>query len=173
MSTRLMQILLAMSLLLNTFVLAGFVYRSWIAPPVEIAVKRSPAPLPGGLPPSLVEGMAHELGLDDGQRAALAAVFDKAAADRRRRVREIQQVRDQAAAELRKPEVDPARIDALVDQVARLRGEQQRENLRAVLQFEPHLTPQQRDRMRAVLADRMVGPPPPRPPGTPRPPPPQ
>ena len=33
MSSRLMQVLLALSLLLNTFVLAGFVYRSWIEPP--------------------------------------------------------------------------------------------------------------------------------------------
>ncbi len=165
MTMRLMQIVLAMSLLLNMFVLAGFVYRSWIAPPpTELAAKRSPAPHSAGLPPSLVEGMARELGLDDGQRAALLAVFEKAAADRRRRVRDIQQVRDEAAAELRKPEVDLARIDGLVDKVSRLRGEQQRENLRAVLQFEPQLTPQQRERLRSVLADRMVGPSP-RPPG--------
>ncbi|MEA2853200.1 MAG: hypothetical protein QOE02_3219, partial [Rhodospirillaceae bacterium] len=33
MSSRLIQVLLALSLLLNTFVLAGFVYRSWIEPP--------------------------------------------------------------------------------------------------------------------------------------------
>ena len=34
MSPRLIQLLLGLSLLLNCFVLAGFVYRSWIAPPV-------------------------------------------------------------------------------------------------------------------------------------------
>jgi len=33
MSSRLIQVLLALSLLLNTFVLVGFVYRSWIVPP--------------------------------------------------------------------------------------------------------------------------------------------
>ena len=33
MSSRLTQLLLALSLLLNCFALAGFVYRSWIAPP--------------------------------------------------------------------------------------------------------------------------------------------
>ena len=36
---RLIQVLLALSLLLNTFVLAGFVYRSWIAPPAVRAAR--------------------------------------------------------------------------------------------------------------------------------------
>ena len=42
MGGRLIQLLLAMSLLLNTFVLAGFVYRSWIAPPFDHAMPPPP-----------------------------------------------------------------------------------------------------------------------------------
>ena len=48
MSSRLMQVLLALSLLLNTFVLVGFVYRSWIAPPPFEARRAAAAPRPGG-----------------------------------------------------------------------------------------------------------------------------
>ena len=44
MSSRLTQVLLALSLLLNCFVLAGFVWRTWIEPP---ALHRAGGPPPG------------------------------------------------------------------------------------------------------------------------------
>ena len=74
MSSRLTQVLLALSLLLNTFVLVGFVYRSWIAPP---HVRALPTPPPPGQRPSALETVTHDLNLDDSQRQALRGVFDQ------------------------------------------------------------------------------------------------
>ena len=88
MSSRLMQLLLALSLLLNTFVLAGFVYRSWIEPP---AFERHLPPPPPGQRPSQLETMAHDLNLDDGQRQALRTVFEQYSTTRRERQREADQ----------------------------------------------------------------------------------
>ena len=68
MSSRLMlQVLLALSLMLNAFVLAGFVYRSWIVPPPF--ERQMPPPLPpqqGQAPPrpSVLEMVTRDLDLD-------------------------------------------------------------------------------------------------------------
>jgi Spy/CpxP family protein refolding chaperone len=156
MNSRFLQLLLALSLLLNTFVLAGFVYRSWIAPPFDHAMAPPPPP-PGARGP--VEMMANDLGLDQGQRKALRDVFDGNQSFRRQRLQEIQQLREQTGAEIRKNPVDWAKVDMLVEQVARLRGEAQKENLRAILALEPQLTPQQREKLHSVLADRFINPP--------------
>ena len=160
MPSRLVQILLGLSLLLNCFVLAGFVYRSWIAPPTFDA--HPPPPPPGGRP-SPIEALARDLDLDDGQRAALRSVFDRYAVARRERLREVQRVREQTVAEFRQPQIDMARIDGLVDQMARLRADLQKENLHAVAQLEPVLRPDQRDRLRVLIVERFAGAPPPRP----------
>ena len=162
MSSRMMQILLALSLLLNTFVLAGFVYRSWIAPP---PFEHRPPPPPPGPRPSPLEMVARELDLDEGQRAKLRGLIDQYATTRRDRQREIQKLRDQVAAEYRRPTIDMARIDPIIEQLARLRIEQQKETLHSFAQFEPQLTPQQRERMHHILAERLAGPPWPRQPG--------
>ena len=154
MGGRLIQLLLALSLLLNTFVLAGFVYRSWIAPPFEH--RGPPPPPPSGGP---LEAMARDLGLDDNQRKALRDVFEKNQAERRQRIRQIQQVREETGAELRKTPVDLAKLDALVDQVSKMRGEAQKENLRAILDLETQLTPQQREKLHTILAERYINPP--------------
>ena len=131
MPSRLIQVLLALSLLLNTFVLAGFVYRSWIEPP---AFERHlpPPPPPPGQRPSPLETMAHDLNLDDGQRQALRGVFEQYSTTRRERLREIQKVREQIAAEYKHPTVDMARVDSLIDQLTKLRAEQQKEYLGAL-----------------------------------------
>jgi Spy/CpxP family protein refolding chaperone len=163
MSSRVMQILLALSLLLNTFVLAGFVYRSWIAPP---AFEQRPPPPPPGPRLSPLEMVARELDLDETQRAKLRGVVDQYATMRRERQREIQKLRDQVAAEYRRPAIDMARVDPIIEQLAHLRVEQQKETLRSFAELEPQLTPQQRERMHHILAERLSGPPwPPRPPG--------
>ena len=165
-SSRLVQILLALSLLLNTFVLAGFVYSSWIAPPLFDG--RSPPPRPPGPRPNPVEALVRDLDLDSGQRTALSGLLDQYAASRRQRLHEIQKMREQTAMELKHPQTDMARIDALVDQIARLRADQHKETLHTVVQLEPHLRPDQRERLRAVLAERFAGSPAPaRPPGPP------
>ena len=157
MGGRLTQLLLALSLLLNAFILAGFVYRSWIAPPFE---HHTPPPPPSGqrwVGP--LEQMAHDLSLDDKQRQALKEVFEKNQADRRKRYQDIQSLREQTGAEFKKSTVDMSKVDSLIDQVVRLRGEAQKENLRAILDLEPQLTPQQRDKLHQVLADRFINPP--------------
>ena len=162
MSSRLIQVLLALSLLLNTFVLAGFVYRSWIEPP---AFERHLPPPPPGQRPSPLETMAHDLSLDDGQRQALRAVFDQYSTTRRERQRDVQKVREQIAAEYKHPTVDMTRVDALIDQLTKLRAEQQKEYLGSLNQLAAQLKPEQRDRMHQILAERLAMPFGQRPPG--------
>lgn len=152
---RLLQLLLGLSLLLNAFILAGFVYRTWIAPP-EFHMPPPPGQRGWNGP---LEAMATDLALDDKQRRALKDVFEKNHADRRKRFQDIQKLREQAGGELRQGTVDWAKVDTLIDQVAKLRGEAQKENLRAILDLEPQLTPQQRDKLHAVLAERFINPP--------------
>lgn len=182
MTSRLIQILLGLSLLLNAFVLAGFVYRSWIDPPFEMQGMPPPPP-PRGAPgqpgqpagPRLnpVEMVAHDLGLDGEQRKVMQALFDQYASARRERLQEIQHLREQTSAELRKTPVEMTKVDALIDQVSRLRAEQQKETLRTLTQLEPSLRSDQRARLQRLMVERIVSPPPPpRPPagGPPRPP---
>jgi Spy/CpxP family protein refolding chaperone len=161
MSSRLTQVLLALSLLLNTFVLMGFVYRSWIAPPQF----ERPMPPPPGQRPSALETVTHDLNLDDSQRQALRGVFDQYATTRRERLREIQKLRDQLAAEYKRPTIDMARVDTLIDQLTKLRADMQKETLRSFTQLETQLKPEQRERMHQILAERLAAPFTPRPSG--------
>jgi len=153
MSSRLIQVLLALSLLLNTFVLAGFVYRSWVAPPPFERPLPPPGPRPGAL-----EVMAHDLNLDDGQHQALRSVFEQYSTTRRERLREIQKLREQIAGEYKHPTIDMARVDTLIDQLMNLRAEQQKETLRSLTQLEAQLKPDQRERMHQLLAERLAAP---------------
>jgi Spy/CpxP family protein refolding chaperone len=157
MNSRIVQLLLALSLLLNCFVLAGFVYKSWVAPPFGDRMMGGPPPPPGGRPAGPVEMMVNDLKLDDSQRKALRDMFDKRNAERRERMHQIQIVREQTSDELKKQTVDFARIDALVEQIAKLRGDQQKANLHGILEMDAHLTPPQRERMHEILAERYVG----------------
>jgi Spy/CpxP family protein refolding chaperone len=163
MSSRVIQVLLALSLLLNTFVLAGFVYRSWIAPPPF--ERRMPPPPPPGPRLSPLEMVARDVALDDAQRNALHGLFDQYSTARRERLREIQKLREQIAAEYKRPTIDLARVDTLIDQLTKLRADQQKETLRAITQLETQLKPEQRERMHQILAERLAAPPMPRPPG--------
>ena len=156
MNSRLVQLLLALSLLLNCFVLAGFVYRSWIAPPPP---ERFGFAHPGARPGTPLEMMANDLKLNEDQRKALHDVFEKNQADRRTRIHEIQQAREQISDELKKQPVDLTKINGFVDDVSRLRGEQQKANLHGILEFDAQLTPQQRERMHEILAERYLAPP--------------
>ena len=154
-------VLLGLSLLLNAFVLAGFIYRSWIAPP-PYELPPPPPPSASGPRPSPVETMAHDLKLDDRQRDALSGIVDRYTAARRERMQEIQRIREQTAAEFRQSPLRMAKVEELVDQVSRLRAEQQKETLRTIMQFEPELSSEQRMRMQTILAERFAGPPLPR-----------
>jgi Spy/CpxP family protein refolding chaperone len=166
MSSRLTQLLLGLSLLLNCFVLVGFVYRSWIEPPRFVA--RVPGPPGRGGP---LEMLSDDLKLDASQRQALKDVFDKYANDRHARFREILKVRGEMSEELKKPEFDLTQINSLVDQISKLRTEQQKETLASIAELASKLNPEQRERLHAILAERFGGPPgrPPRP-GPPHPP---
>lgn len=162
--SRVIQVLLALSLLLNTFFVAGFVFRSWLAPlPFE---HRMPPPPPGPRP-TMLEAVTRELNLEDAQRQALHGVFEQYNKDRREGFREIQRLRDEIIAEYKRVPLDQARIDPLIDKLGVLRTDQQKETLRAFAQVEVQLKPEQRERLHQVLADRLSGPP--RPPGAPGP----
>jgi len=156
MNSRVVQLLLGLSLLLNCFVLAGFVYRSWIAPPFGEHVPGPPPP-PGGRPGGPLEMMMNDLKLDDSQRKAMRDGFEKNTAERRERIHQIQVLREQTGDVLKKQPVDLAKLDSLVEQISKLRGEQQKANLRGILEMDEHLTPQQRERMHDVLAERYLG----------------
>jgi Spy/CpxP family protein refolding chaperone len=159
---RLVQVLLALSLLLNAFFLAGFIFRSTIAPlPFEAPVASSPPPPR----PSVLEVVANDVSLDPGQRQALRGVFEQYSALRRDRGREIQKLREQIVAEYKRSPIDQPRAGALLEQLARLRVEQQKDTLRSLAQIEAELKPEQRERMHQVLAERLTWPP--RQPGAP------
>ncbi len=163
MSSRLLlQVLLALSLMLNAFVLAGFVYRSWIEPPP--LERPAPSPPPGQRP-SALETVTHDLNLDDRQRQALHGVFDQYAMMRRDRQREIQKLREQIAAEYKRPTIDMARVEVLIDQLTGLRAQQQKDTLRSFAQLESQLKPEQRERLHQILAERLAVPYYGRPPG--------
>src|SRR5215831_5515879 len=148
MSSRLLlQVLLALSLMLNAFVLAGFVYRAWIVPPPFERGMPPPVPSPQAQRPSVLEMVTRDLDLDDRQLTALKGVFEQYANVRRDRLRDIQKLREMLAAEYRRPTVDMARIDGLIDQITKARAEQQKETLRSFAQLESQLSPQQRERM--------------------------
>lgn len=182
MTSRLVQILLGLSLLLNTFVLAGFIYRSWIEPPFDM--HRMPPPprgspglpgQPGGPRLNPVEMVARDLDLDADQRKVMQELFDQYAKERRERLQAIARLREETGMEISRRPLDMAKIDTLVDQVSQLRAEQQKETLRTLTQLEPSLQPGQRERLQRLLVDRVASPPPPPPPrppagGPPRPP---
>jgi len=154
MSARLTQVLLALSLLLNCFVLAGFVWRSWIEPP---PIQRTGGPTPRGMSP--LEALAQDLELDGSQRQELRPLFERYADARRDRFRDIQKLRDAMVIELQKPEFDMARIDPLIDQITQLRSEAQKQNMRSIAELASKLKPAQRDKLHKILADRYGNPP--------------
>ena len=115
----------------------------------------------------------RDLGLDGDQRQKMKDLFDRYANERRERLQEIQRVREQTGIEMGRTPLDMSRIDGLIDQVSRLRAEQQKETLRTLMELQPSLRPEQRERLQELLVDRVAPPPPPpRPPpgGPPRPP---
>lgn len=163
MVTRLPWLLLTLSLLLNLFVLTGFVYRTWIAPP---AFEHRPPP-PGGRP-SLFSSLARDLDFDDKQRAALKALVDANVSTRQQHQHDLQQLRDELLAELGHPQPDTARLDLLVERSQTLRSDQQKAFFHMLAQLVPQLSAEQRERLQKMMAERMAfGGRPPGPPGGP------
>lgn len=159
MSSRLIQVLLALSLLLNCFVLAGFVYRSWIAPPPFPHSAGGPPPPPPG--PNRwtnpLEAFANDLKLDDATKKELQPIFEQYNTARRERYREIGKLRETMSTELLKQQFDMARLDTLVDQMTDLRAEQQKQNMRAFEEIAAKLKPEQKAELHKMLAERYGG----------------
>src|ERR1700760_4246220 len=99
MSLRIPQALLGLSLLLNAFVLAGFVFHAWFEPPRHFAGGPPPGQPRFGNP---LEALAHDLKVDDSQMKELQPLFDQYTSSRRDRFREIVKIRDEMTAELKK-----------------------------------------------------------------------
>ena len=154
MSSRWLQFLLGLSVLVNAFVLAGFVWRSWIEPPPAVRYGGAPATPPGTPRPSQLEVLSQDLLLDDRQRQALKGTFERYAASRRDSQRDIQKVRDQMAAEMQKPNADFAKLEPMVEQMSKYRIEQQKETLRSIAELSAKLRPEQRERLQKILAER-------------------
>ncbi|SEP50025.1 protein refolding chaperone Spy/CpxP family [Rhodospirillales bacterium URHD0017] len=170
---RLVTVALALSLLLNGFFVAGFVYRGWVAPlPFEqrLPLPPPPAPPPPQARPSALEIVAGDLNLDPRQRQALRGVFEQHAQVRRERSREMQKVREQIVAEYKRQPLDQARLAPLIDRMGELRADQQKETVHALSQMEAQLDPEQRVKMHQILVDRLLSSPWARPPGPPPPP---
>ncbi len=162
---RLITVALALSVLLNGFFVAGFVFRGWIAP--ATFEQRMPAPPPPAARRSPLEMMAGDLNLAPGQRQELSGVFEQHAQVRRDRSREMQSLREQIVTEYRRIPLDQSRIDPLIDKLGDLRADQQKETLRALVQLEAKLNPEQREKMHQILVDRLLSSPWSRPPGGP------
>lgn len=158
---RLLQVALALSLLLNAFFIGGFIFRGWIGPlPFESRLlPPPPPPPPPGARPSPLEVVARDLDLDDGQRQALRGTFEQYARARRERFREMQKIRGQILAEYKRSPLDQAGIEALLDKLGDLRADQQKETVRALVQMEEQLRPEQRQRLHEVLVERLSPPP--------------
>ena len=170
---RLVTVALALSLLLNGFFVAGFVYRGWVAPlPFEqrLPLPPPPPPPPPQARPSALDIVAGDLNLDPRQRQALRGVFEQHAQVRRERSREMQKVREQIVAEYKRQPLDQARLAPLIDRMGDLRADQQKETVRALAQMESQLDPEQRVKMHQILVDRLLSSPWARPPGPPPPP---
>lgn len=167
-SSRITQVLLGLSLLLNAFVLAGFVFHSWVEPP-RGRFAGGPPPPGGPRFGNPLEALAHDLKADDAQMKDLQPIIDKYTSYRRERFHDIGKIREAMTAELSKPAFDMAKIDGLVDQVTGLRADLQKQNLRTIDEMATKLRPEQRTELHKILADR-YGRPPQMPGGGPRPP---
>jgi Spy/CpxP family protein refolding chaperone len=146
MSSRVTQLLLGLSLLLNCFVLVGFVYRSWIEPP---RFARADRPRGG-----VLEMLSDDLKLSEAQRQPLHDLFERYANDRHERFQEMQKIREEISGQFKKPEFDLTQINALMDQMSKLRTDQQKETLASVAELASKLSPEQRQQLHAILADR-------------------
>ena len=160
MSLRVTQVLLGLSLLLNAFIVGGFVYHTWFEPPHRPVAGGPPPPGQPGQPGrwgNPLEALAQDLKLDEEQRKAVQPVIDEYASTRRDRWRDIGKIREEMSTELQKPSFDWTKVDTLIDRMTVLRAEQQKQNLRAVEQMAAKLKPEQQAELHKILGERYGG----------------
>jgi uncharacterized membrane protein len=142
-------ILLGLSVVLNVFFVGGFVYAQHFGPPWA-----------GGHPPwqprRADARLVSELNLDPGQQHTLRQAFREMRRRNAGRVRELVQLREQIVAELRKDKLDPATIDPLLDRVAAVRSDIQKDGLRTASEIAATLRPEQREKFRELVIARTV-----------------
>ena len=152
---RWLPVALVLSLLLNAFFVAGFVFRGWIAP-LPFEQRAAPPPPSPAARPSALEAVANDINLDERQRQVLRGLIEQHAKARRERSREMQKVREQIVAEYRRIPLDKTLLAPLIDKLGDLRADQQKDTVSALSEMEAELNPDQRQRMHQVLVDRVL-----------------
>lgn len=144
-------ILFALSLALNLFFVGGFVYAKYYGPPW--GSQRGPWQAPAADARWL-----EALNLDPAQQRSFRQAFREMRQRNAERARELIQVRQRLAVELRRDKYDFAAIDPLLERVARLRIDMQKDGLRTADQVAATLRPEQRERFREAVLARAMGP---------------
>ena len=129
---RLPWVLLALSLALNLFFIAGALWFHFHQPLWRMT------------PEERVERMSAELHLDDAHKETFRRYFRQLGARMLLMRTEVQPLIGDAWAEIGKPQADEAKIDKLFDQAADTRRRFQRELTSQTLAFLATLTPEQR-----------------------------
>jgi uncharacterized membrane protein len=133
------RVLLALSLALNLFFVAGALW-------IRIHPPASPIS-----PAQRLEQMAGELGLDPQQKAALAQYSQTMRGRLQSMHQAIHPLIAQAWSELAKPQADEARVMQLLDQAAQTRRQFLRGLTTTTLTYLTTLTPEQRTRFVALV----------------------
>lgn len=144
-------ILFALSLALNIFFVGGFVYAKYYGPPWHANA--------GPWQPQNVDARWVEaLNLDPAQQRTFRQAFRDMRQRNAERLREMTQARQRLIAEMHKDKFDFAAIDPLLERVARLRTDIQKDGLRTADQVAATLRPEQREKFREAMIARAAGP---------------
>ncbi len=131
-------ILLAVSVTLNLFFVAGFLYRRGVADGREaIAAARN-------------QSVADRLQLDGAQRERFVALRREMLDRQRATNRATRPIVDDMWDEVLKKDPDPAQVDGLISRIIAERTALQRDQMRSILTFVPTLSPEQKQEFVAM-----------------------
>lgn len=143
MRAKLPWILLAVSIVLNIFVIGGFVYTKRVAE--SRMMDRSP-----------IMAAARELNLSGPQKEA----FEKMRADIRKSSSDIRNearpLRRELLGELAKPQPDFAAVDRKIDDLGDVQGKKYKAMVRSVHEFQQSLTPEQQEAFRKGIRENSL-----------------